>query len=110
MYMYLNQCFVSDLLVEDWDVVGQVHVQHEALPHLLKDLQAAGVSGVVELEDGVAHLRLQLQERLERAAEVHGCVACRANGPLCTANRPLCTIRHTVYVGVYASTYMCILT
>lgn len=50
-------------------MLGEIHVQHEAAPHVLQSPQTGGVAGLVELADHVPQLGVQLQELLERAGK-----------------------------------------
>ncbi len=67
--MYLNESLVPDLGVQGPHMLGQVHVQHQRVAHLVQRVQTRRVTGLVELGDDVTQLGLQLQKLFEGAAK-----------------------------------------
>ncbi len=56
-------------------MLGQVDVQQEVVLHLVEQLEALPVAGVVEALNHLPQLGLQLQEQLKKAIGVKFCVA-----------------------------------
>ncbi len=65
----LDEGTVPDLGVERTHVRCEVNVQQKVVFQLFQLLQTAVVAAVVELQDHVAELGLQLEEKLEGAAQ-----------------------------------------
>ena len=65
---HLNESLVPDHGEEGLEVLGEVHVQHEAAAHVLQRTKARGVGGLMKLGDDITQLRIQLQELLEGTA------------------------------------------
>ena len=74
IHTYLYECLVPDHGVECVEVRGQIDIQHEAIPHLVQNLEAAGVARLMELLKHITQLRLQLKELFEGAVTRHSCV------------------------------------
>ena len=70
-HTHLDECLAPDHVHEGLQVLGEVHVQHESAPHLLKSPETGGVAGLVEVGHHIPQLRVQLQKLLEGTAHTH---------------------------------------